>query len=95
MLLCFSVVEAMEAKTIRALRLSIFVMFLLLDLVYWIWDKFQNCEASIKRSFYCPTKVNYSAHFFGSMAGKKNNFLYTAKNAFSRFFTPANFLVRV
>jgi len=60
-----------QAVNIRVLRLAVLLLFFVLDFGYWIYDKF-HCDKSRVHSDdlnYCYTKVNYTAHFFGIVAG--------------------------
>ena len=59
--------KAILAQKIKFLRLGVLLTFFALDFMYWIYDKFQNCE--VMKTFYCITKVNYTAHYFGTISG--------------------------
>jgi len=60
--------KAIYAVNIRVLRLMVLLCFFALDFGYWIYDKMYKCDRG-QSDRYCRTKVNYTAHFFGLIAG--------------------------
>ncbi len=58
-----------QAVNIRVLRLAVLLLFFVLDFGYWIYDKFHCDKSRVEDLNYCYTKVNYTAHFFGIVAG--------------------------
>ena len=60
--------KAIPAVIIRGLKLAVLLSFFIMDFSYWISDKFLNCDVET-RTPYCKTKVNYTAHLFGTIAG--------------------------
>jgi membrane associated rhomboid family serine protease len=61
--------KAILAVNIRILRLLVLLGFFALDMGYWIYDKLYKCNNKSDLSDYCYTKVNYTAHLFGTIAG--------------------------
>jgi hypothetical protein len=49
----------------------VLLCFFALDFGYWIYDKMYKCDRG-QSDRYCRTKVNYTAHFFGLIAGTRN-----------------------